>query len=89
LFNLFKFHPAKNAVTFSQSFSFGKATSGETVTERAALNTSAVYACVRVVSVAIASLPLRLKKTLAKDSNAVPNTRCAIPCRGTVAITAK
>lgn len=39
---------------------FGGTTSGNTVTERSAMQISAVYACVRVLSEAIASLPLHL-----------------------------
>jgi hypothetical protein len=39
---------------------FGGTTSGNTVTEGSAMQFSAVYACVRVLSEAIASLPLHL-----------------------------
>ena len=39
---------------------FGSTTSGNTVTERSAMQISAVYACVRVLSETIASLPLHL-----------------------------
>ena len=39
---------------------FGGTTSGNTVTERSAMQISAVYACVRVLSEAIASLPLHV-----------------------------
>jgi phage portal protein BeeE len=53
IFNLFKPKPANNSLSLSQTFSFGKAASGVDVTERTALNVSAVYACVRVVSEAI------------------------------------
>lgn len=40
------------------SFFFGSTTSGKTVNERTALQTTAVYACVRILSETIASLPL-------------------------------
>ena len=39
---------------------YGYTTSGKTVTERSSLQVSAVYACVRVLSEAVASLPLHL-----------------------------
>ena len=39
---------------------FGGTTSGKAVNERSAMQISAVYACVRVLSEAIASLPLHL-----------------------------
>jgi hypothetical protein len=40
-FNLFKPKTATNSLSLSQTFSFGKATSGVDVTERTALNVSA------------------------------------------------
>jgi HK97 family phage portal protein len=40
------------------SFLFGSTISGKTVNERTAMQTTAVYACVRVLAEAIASLPL-------------------------------
>jgi HK97 family phage portal protein len=40
------------------SFFFGSTTSGKTVNERTALQTTAVYACVRILAETIASLPL-------------------------------
>jgi HK97 family phage portal protein len=40
------------------SFFFGSTSSGKTVNERTAMQTTAVYACVRVLAEAIASLPL-------------------------------
>lgn len=42
------------------SFLFGSSSSGRTVTEYTAMQTTAVYACVRVLSEAVASLPLHL-----------------------------
>jgi len=42
------------------AFFFGPTPSGKTVNERTAMATSAVYACVRVLSETIASLPLHL-----------------------------
>ena len=40
------------------SFFFGTSSSGQTVNERTALQTTAVYACVRILAETIASLPL-------------------------------
>ncbi len=49
----------KNALPGSTySFFFGSTTSGKTVNERTALQTTAVYACVRILAETIASLPL-------------------------------
>ena len=42
------------------AFFFGPTPSGKTVNERTAMATSAVYACVRVLSETIASLPLHV-----------------------------
>ena len=49
-----------NKLSSSRTFFFGRASSGVDVTERTALQTAAVYACVRVIAEAIASLPLKL-----------------------------
>ncbi|WP_035287993.1 phage portal protein [Clostridium sp. KNHs214] len=42
----------------SYSFFFGGTTSGKVVNERTAMQTTAVYACVRILAEAVASLPL-------------------------------
>ena len=41
-------------------FVFGKADSGETVTEKTAMQIATVYACVRLLAESVASLPLHL-----------------------------
>lgn len=41
-------------------FSFGRTWSGKSVTERTAMQTTAVYACVRIISETVASLPLHV-----------------------------
>ena len=48
--------------TAGSSFSFylGNSAAGKMVTERSALQTTAVYACVRILSEAVAGLPLHL-----------------------------
>ena len=43
-------------------FFLGGTTSGKTVTERSAMQMTAVYSCVRILSEAIAGLPLHLYK---------------------------
>lgn len=57
------------------SLLFGRTTSGKTVNERTALQTTAVYACVRILSETIASLPLHVyrytKGGKAKDTEHV------------------
>lgn len=51
--------PVKNTLLGNNySFLFGSTSSGKTVNERTALQTTAVYACVRILSETIASLPL-------------------------------
>ena len=58
--NLFKSRdkPKDSTNGSGYCYHFGSTTSGNTVTERSAMQISAVYACVRVLSEAIASLPL-------------------------------
>ena len=50
--------PRNNFWGSSYSFFFGSSTSGKTVNERTALQTTAVYACVRILAETIAALPL-------------------------------
>ena len=53
----------KNATAGSgYSFMLGTATSGKAVNERSSMQITAVYSCVRILSEAIASLPLHLYK---------------------------
>ena len=47
-----------NALGSAYTFFFGGTTSGKTVNERTAMQTTAVYACVRILAETIASLPL-------------------------------
>lgn len=48
----------QNAVSAAQTFYFGSSTSGKSVNPRNAVQVSTVYACVRVISETIASLPM-------------------------------
>ena len=56
----------------SYTYFFGRANSGKRVTDRTALQHIAVYACVRVLSEAIAQLPLHVYKYNDKGKERVP-----------------
>ena len=50
----------QNHIGSGWSFLFGSTSSGKTVNERTAMQTTAVYACVRILAEAIAGLPLHI-----------------------------
>lgn len=50
--------PKNSLLGSTYSFFFGSTSSGKTVNERTAMQTTAVYACVRILAETIASLPL-------------------------------
>ncbi len=52
--------PVNKAADAGYSFLFGRTTSGKPVNEQTAMQTTAVYACVRILAEAIASLPLHV-----------------------------
>lgn len=52
--------PKNSFFSSTYSFFFGSTTSGKTVNERTALQTTSVYACVRILSETLASLPLHM-----------------------------
>lgn len=52
--------PVDKEADAGYSFLFGRTTSGKPVNERTAMQTTAVYACVRILAEAIASLPLHV-----------------------------
>lgn len=52
--------PVDKAEDAGYSFLFGRTTSGKPVNERTAMQTTAVYACVRILAEAVASLPLHV-----------------------------
>ena len=63
LFSIFKsrYKPVRDATAGSAfSFFMGGSTSGKNVNERSAMQMTAVYACVRILSEAVAGLPLHL-----------------------------
>lgn len=62
IFSRFKKDKPKNSLSTTKSFFWGMSNSGSHVNERTALETSAVYSCVRVISEAIACLPLHVHK---------------------------
>jgi mannose-6-phosphate isomerase-like protein (cupin superfamily) len=52
-----------NRVGGGWSFLFGNTVSGKTVNERTAMQTTAVYACVRILAEAVAGLPLHIYRS--------------------------
>ena len=58
----------KNRVGGGWSFLFGGTTSGKAVNERTAMQTSAVYACVRILAESVAGLPLHVYERTANES---------------------
>ena len=52
--------PVDKAADAGYSFLFGRTTSGKPVNERTAMQTTAVYACDRILAEAVASLPLHV-----------------------------
>jgi len=61
-FSRFKKEPktVSNSISTHRFFSWGGSKTGANVNETSALQTAAVYACVRVISEAVASLPLKI-----------------------------
>lgn len=62
----------KNSLSTSKNFFWGSSTSGTFVNENTAMQTAAVYACVRVISEAIASLPLHVYRYEENGSKLLP-----------------
>lgn len=60
LFTRSRDRPQNRTSGSSYSFLFGGSTSGKAVNERSSMQMTAVYACVRILAEAIASLPLHL-----------------------------
>ena len=54
--------PQNRTAGSNYAFFMGGTTSGKTVTERSAMQMTAVYSCVRILSEAVAGLPLHLYK---------------------------
>ncbi|MDV6239854.1 phage portal protein, partial [Trueperella bernardiae] len=64
---------SNHQLSSSYSFLFGPTSSGRTVTERSAMQMTAVYSCVRILAEAIAGLPLHVYRT-EKDGSKVKAT---------------
>lgn len=73
ILSLFRKPPAQNALSTSKSFFWGGSTSGTLVNEKTAMQTAAVYACVRVISVALACLPLNVYRYQNNGVQITPN----------------
>lgn len=63
--------PMDYRVGSQYSFLFGPTTSGRTVNEYTAMQTTAVYSCVRILSEAVASLPLHLYRYAGRSKERV------------------
>ena len=59
--------PTNRTAGSAYSFFLGQSAAGKRVNERSAMQTSAVYACVRVISESVASLPLHVYKYNKKE----------------------
>ena len=64
----------KNRIGGGWSFLFGGTSSGKAVNETTAMQTSAVYACVRILAESVAGLPLHVFER-SSDGGKVVNTR--------------
>ena len=63
--------PQDRTAGSNYAFFFGGTTSGKVVTERSAMQMTAVYSCVRILSEAVAGLPLHLYKYTDSGSKAM------------------
>ena len=54
--------PSNRTVGSAYSFFMGNSTAGKRVNERSAMQMTAVYSCVRILSEAVASLPVHIYK---------------------------
>ena len=62
--------PKNSTSGSSYRFFYGQSSAGKCVTERSAMQMTAVYACVRILSEAVAGLPLHLYKYNSKYTSA-------------------
>ena len=60
--SIFRSRDRPKNLSGNSSFFMGMSSTGKTVTEQSAMQMTAVYACVRILSEAIAGLPLHLYK---------------------------
>src|SRR5690625_5853257 len=74
--------PKNSLFGSTYSFFFGSTTSGKTVNERTAMQTTAVYACVRILAETIASLPLHTyMNTRSEEHTSELQSRGHLVCR--------
>jgi HK97 family phage portal protein len=72
IFSRFRKQKPQDSLTTSRSIFWGGSTSGTYVNEMSAMQTAAVYACVRIISEAIASLPLHVYRYDENGSRLIP-----------------
>lgn len=58
------------------SFLFGQTAAGKAVNERTAMQTTAVYVCVRILAESIAGLPLHVYAYKDRERSVCRSTRC-------------
>ena len=76
--------PTNRTAGSNYDFFMGGTTSGKAVTERSAMQMTAVYSCVRILSEAVAGLPLHLYKytEVARQwRSAIRSTACSMMSR--------
>ena len=69
----------KNRVGGTLTFLFGKTSSGKIVNEQTAMQSAAVYACVRILSEAIASLPIHVYRFRLTEERAYTPASAILP----------
>ena len=65
--------PQNRTAGSNYAFFLGGTTSGKTVTERSAMQMTAVYSCVRILSEVVAGLPFHLYRYTDSGGKAAPN----------------
>ena len=63
----------KNALSGTLQYYFGRSAAGQTVNERTAMQVTAVYACIRILSESIAGLPLHVYRYKGQGKEMVPD----------------
>lgn len=70
----------RDSVSAAPTFYFGTSGSGKAVNATTAIQLSTVYACVRVISETVASLPLGVYEATTKATARRPSIRCTACC---------
>jgi phage portal protein BeeE len=71
--------PKDSTTGSSYRFFFGGTTSGKAVTERSAMQMTAVYSCVRILSEAIAGLPFTCTDTRSGSKEKATDSSALLP----------